>query len=101
MPVRMFGDDVPVLRVAADAHEAISRSPPLLTQRVTFVDGEPIIEELVSVSAEVEMPGIWRMISCWEPVQSREHRCPPHYCDNQGVCHYCGVVMNADWALNQ
>ena len=24
-------------------------------------------------------------------------RCPPHYCDNQGYCHYCGIVMEPDW----
>lgn len=24
-------------------------------------------------------------------------RCPPHYCDNQGYCHYCGIVMEPSW----
>jgi|LakMenEpi03Aug12_release.lakeMendotaPanAssembly.Ray.scaffolds.fasta_scaffold2322701_1 hypothetical protein len=70
MPVRMFGDDVPVLRLAADVHEAISQSPPLRTQRVTVVDGDPITEQLVSVSAEPVMPGVWRMKLCWESVKS-------------------------------
>jgi hypothetical protein len=70
MPVRMFGDDVPVLRLAADVIEAISHSPPLRTQRVTVVDGDPITEQLVSVSAEPVMPGVWRMKLCWEPVKS-------------------------------
>ena len=23
--------------------------------------------------------------------------CPPHYCDNQGLCHYCGMLMEPDW----
>lgn len=23
--------------------------------------------------------------------------CRQHYCDNQGLCHYCGIVMEPDW----
>ena len=23
--------------------------------------------------------------------------CPPHYCDNQGTCHYCGLLMEPAW----
>jgi hypothetical protein len=32
-----------------------------------------------------------------EDEQPEQPRCPPHYCDNQGLCHYCGMVMEPDW----
>ena len=64
----------------------------------------------------------WKDDAVWEPVhpanigeaapdpQYPSHRqyrrpiaerCPPHYCDNQGLCHYCGILMEPDWAANQ
>ena len=32
-----------------------------------------------------------------EPVNTEPARCPPHYCDNQGLCHYCGILMEPEW----
>jgi|LakMenEpi03Aug12_release.lakeMendotaPanAssembly.Ray.scaffolds.fasta_scaffold327184_4 hypothetical protein len=68
MPIRMFGDDTPVLRLAFDHQDAISQSPPLGTQRVTVVDGESITEQLVSVSAQSMTPGVYQITLRWEPV---------------------------------
>ena len=68
MPLRMFGDDTPVLRLALDHHDAISQSPPLGTQRVTVVDGESITEQLVSISAQSMTTGVWQITLRWEPV---------------------------------
>lgn len=27
-------------------------------------------------------------------MNDRDHT---HYCDNQGICHYCGIVMEPEW----
>jgi hypothetical protein len=80
-------------------------------------------DEIIQAGDEIDRcSNPWKDDAQWEPVhhanigkpapdpQYPSHsqyrrltpdRCPPHYCDNQGVCHYCGVLMEPDWALNQ
>lgn len=30
-------------------------------------------------------------------MSKQPERCPPHYCDNQGLCHYCGIILEPSW----